>query len=253
MRGLQNIMKKNVFSSNAFSGKRALITGATGGIGREIARILSSSGGEVIITDFEATRLEELSVSLPSNTTIFAGDLSDSDSIKELVSVAGEVDFLLHVAGVYPESPLQTMTDEELDRVFNINVKAVFALTREIEPHLNDGGAIVNFGSIAGARGSKNHSHYAATKGAISSFSKSMALELADRNIRVNTIAPGIIKTPMIKDLMDTSGNSILINTPLGRLGTAEEVAGAAAFLCSDLATFITGETIHVNGGFYMA
>lgn len=246
-------MNNRIFSEDAFSGKRALITGATGGIGREVAKILSSSGAEVVITDFELPKLEELSSSLSNGVTVFAGDLSDKESIKELVAVAGKVDYLLHVAGIYPEAPLKEITDEDLDKVLAINVKAVLALTREIEANLNEGGAIVNFGSIAGARGSKFHSHYAASKGAISSFSKSIALELADRNIRVNTIAPGIIETPMTEALMDASGDSILMNTPLKRLGAAEEVAGAAAFLCSDLATFITGETIHVNGGFYMA
>ncbi|MCY1558480.1 3-oxoacyl-[acyl-carrier-protein] reductase FabG [compost metagenome] len=118
-------------------------------------------------------------------------------------------------------------------------------------PHLSDNSSIVNLSSIAGHRGSSEHAHYSASKGAVSSFSKSLAIELAPRT-RVNLVAPGIIETPMTTELLREKGQLLLDGTPLKRFGTAEEVAGAIVFLCSPLASFVTGETLHVNGGLYM-
>lgn len=245
------------FSATAFVGKTALITGAAGGIGGAIARILSSGGAKLILTDLHRESLEELATDLvPDRTVLISGDLCSRDLQEKLVACAeseGGIDFLIPTAGIYPESSLGNITDEAWEKVFAVNVTAVFSLTRGIAPHLKDYASVVNFGSIAGARGSADHSHYAATKGAISSFSQSLAREWGARGIRVNTIAPGIINTSMTDDLMSSSGETILSNTPLHRLGTAGEVAATAAFLCTDLAAFITGETIHVNGGFHMA
>lgn len=245
------------FSATAFAGKTALITGAAGGIGGAIARILSAGGAKLILMDLHREPLEELAADLARDRTLLiSGDLCSRDIQRELVTCAeseGGIDFLIPAAGIYPEASLENITDEAWETVFAVNVTAVFSLTREIAPHLKDHASVVNFGSIAGARGSADHSHYAATKGAIASFSQSLAREWGARGIRVNTIAPGIIDTSMTDDLMRHSGESILSNTPLHRLGTAEEVAATAAFLCTDLAAFITGETIHVNGGFHMA
>lgn len=243
------------FSPTAFAGKTALITGAAGGIGWAAAHIFAEAGAKLILTDLHREPLDGLAAELdPSRTVIISGDLRNEGSRAELViSAAKGIDFLIPAAGVYPESPIEEITDAAWDQVFAVNVTAVFALTRELGPYLRNNGSVVNFGSIAGARGSANHSHYAATKGAIVAFSRSLAREWGVRGIRVNTIAPGIIDTPMTDDLLAHSSDAILSNTPLRRLGTAEEVAATAAFLCTDLAAFITGETIHVNGGFHMA
>lgn len=245
------------FSSTAFAGKTALITGAAGEIGWAVAQILSSGGAKLILTDLHQELLEGLSARLdPDRTVIISGDLCVKETQEELVARAesgGGIDFFIPAAGIYPEAPLGKITDEAWGKVFAVNITAVFSLTRELASHLRNNGSVVNFGSIAGARGSADHSHYAATKGAIASFSRSLAREWGERGIRVNTIAPGIIDTSMTDELMSSSGETILSNTPLHRLGTAEEVAATAAFLCTDLAAFITGETIHVNGGFHMA
>ncbi len=144
------------------------------------------------------------------------------------------------------------MTDEQWRETIGINLDGVFYTCRAIAPLLRDGGAIVNIASMAGHRGSYQHAHYAAAKGAVLSFSRSLALELAPR-IRVNAVSPGLIDTPMVKPLLAARGDELLAATPLKRLGQPEEVARAIAFLCSDWASFITGETLHINGGLYIA
>lgn len=248
----------STFSSTAFAGKRALITGAAGGIGSQCARLLAGSGAELVLTDVNHAGLEQLAADLGTATevTVLSGELTSKEGRTKLVKAAeelGGIDFLLPAAGIYPESPLTNITDEDWDLTIAVNLTSVFALIRDLVPHLKPGGSIVNFGSIAGARGSKNHSHYAASKGAIAAFTRSIAQELAERGIRANTIAPGIIATSMTDELLSVAGASLINDTPLHRLGTAEEVAGTAVFLCTDLAGFITGSTIHVNGGLHMA
>ena len=248
----------STFSSTAFAGKRALITGAAGGIGSQCARLLAGSGAELVLTDVNHAGLEQLAADLGTATevTVLSGELTSKEGRTKLGKAAeelGGIDFLLPAAGIYPESPLTNITDEDWDLTIAVNLTSIFALTRDLVPHLKPGGSIVNFGSIAGARGSKNHSHYAASKGAIAAFTRSIAQELAERGIRANTIAPGIIATSMADELLSVAGDSLINDTPLHRLGTAEEVAGTAVFLCSDLAGFITGSTIHVNGGLHMA
>ncbi|SDS77312.1 SDR family NAD(P)-dependent oxidoreductase [Corynebacterium timonense] len=241
------------FSPSAFAGQRALITGAAGGIGAACAELFAAAGADLILADVDAERVDTLAAELGARAA--AGDLTDPAARAELVGLveaAGGVDLLVPAAGVYPEAPVTEMSDEAWERVFAVNLGAVFALTRDLAAHVRDGGAVVTFGSIAGARGSRNHSAYAATKGAIASFTRSIALEFAGRAIRANAVAPGIIETAMSADLVAGSGESLLANTPLGRLGTAREVAGVVAFLCSDAASFITGEVIHVNGGLHM-
>lgn len=248
--------------SDGLKGKKALITGAAGGIGAECARLFAAEGTNLILTDVNAERLEESVAALKEATDgavhidYLAGDVLSEDFRAELVKLveqAGHLDFLVPAAGIYPESPLGEMTDDAWDRVFNINLKSVFSLTRDVAPLLNEGASVVNFASIAGARGSANHAHYAATKGAIVSFTKSLAIELGSRGIRVNSVAPGIIDTTMVEDLMKSSGDTILASTPLHRLGHPAEIAAGVVFLCTAGAGFITGETLHINGGFYMA
>lgn len=249
-----------VFGAELFRNKQVLITGAGGGIGRACVRAFAAAGADILLSDIGRPDLlvtvESLQVEFPeARFRVHSGDLTQPSVRAELVdsALAFGVDHFIPAAGIYPEASLENIEDSDWDRVLEVNLTSVFALTRELVPHIRERGSIVNFGSIAGARGSAHHSHYAATKGAIASFSRSIAMELASRRIRVNTVAPGIIATAMTDDLVRVSGGDLLKATPLGRFGTPEEIAAVVVFLCSDGAGFITGETIHVNGGLYMA
>lgn len=160
----------------------------------------------------------------------------------------GHADFLVTGAGVYRDQLVASMSDEQWRETLGINLDGVFFTCRAVAPLLRDGGAIVNIASMAGHRGSYQHAHYAAAKGAVLSFSRSLALELAPR-IRVNAVSPGLIDTPLIRPLLAAKGDELIKATPLKRLGRPEEVARAVAFLCSDWASFVNGETLHINGG----
>ena len=144
------------------------------------------------------------------------------------------------------------MTDEKWAETIGINLDGVFYTCRAAVPKLRDGGAVVNIASMAGHRGSYQHAHYAAAKGGVLTFSRSLMHELAPRGIRVNCVSPGLIDTPLIQPLLAVQGDTLLKATPLKRLGTTEEVAKAIAFLCSDWASFVNGETLHINGGLYV-
>jgi 3-oxoacyl-[acyl-carrier protein] reductase len=144
------------------------------------------------------------------------------------------------------------MTDAAWRACLAVNLDGTMALCRAAVPHMGEGGAIVTLASIAGHRGSAGHAHYAAAKGGVLAFTRSLAAELSPRGIRANAVSPGLIDTPMIAAMMAERGPSLVAQTPLRRLGTAAEVAGAVLFLASDLASFVTGETLHVNGGLYI-
>ena len=181
-------------------------------------------------------------------------DVSAAAGNEQIVAAAadryGRVDDVVLAAGIYPEGPLLETSDEEWRRTLAVNLDSAFYLLRAVQPHLDRRGSIVALTSIAGARGSKNHAAYAATKGALLSLVRSMAWELTPA--RVNAVAPGVIETTMTDGLRAQRSEPLLQQTPLGRFGTAEEVAGVIAFLCSPAASFITGEVIHVNGGLHM-
>ncbi|MGO1789515.1 MAG: SDR family NAD(P)-dependent oxidoreductase [Micrococcaceae bacterium] len=240
-----------------FSGRRVLITGAAGGIGGECARLLDTAGAELVLMDLNEDRLHELRDELGTthNHRVVAGDLSDAATLEQLVAVVEHgpgVDALIPAAGIYRDQLITEMTWDQWRQTISVNLDAVFAVTQTVLPFLNDHASIVNFDSLAGARGSRTHAHYAATKAAITAFGRSLALEVGHRGIRVNSVAPGIIRTSMTDRLVDASGETLLEQTPLGRYGTAEEVADVVLFLCSDASSFINGEVIHVNGGLYM-
>jgi len=163
----------------------------------------------------------------------------------------GGADYLVTGAGLYIDQLVETMTDAQWRQTIGVNLDGVFYICRAMIPVLRDGGAIVNIASMAAHRGSYQHAHYSAAKGAVLSLTRSLAVELAPR-IRVNAVSPGLIDTPLIQPLLKVRGQQLLDATPMKRLGQPEEVANVIAFLCSDLASFLTAETIHINGGLYV-
>ncbi|MBI3515745.1 MAG: SDR family oxidoreductase [Proteobacteria bacterium] len=242
-----------------FGGKTLLLTGANGGITRAIARLFHVLGANLVLSDLNEAGLKGFGAELdPAGTRVatLKGDATksaDSDAAVKLAQERfGGIDFLVTGAGLYRDQVIATMTDEQWRQTIGANLDGVFYICRAASPALRDGGAVVNIASMAGHRGSHQHAHYAAAKGAVLSFTRSLALELAPR-VRVNAVSPGLIDTPMVVPLLKVRGPQLIDQTPLKRLGTPEEVARVIAFLCSDWASFVTGETVHINGGLYIA
>lgn len=232
-----------------------IVTGAAGAIGAATARQLAARGDALVLSDRSGEALERLAGELTgADVTVVPADVSVADGNDAIVHAAverhGRVDGVVLAAGIYPEAPLAETSDEDWRRAMAVNLDSAFYLMRAVAPHLAPGAGIVALTSIAGARGSRNHAAYAATKGGLLSLVRSMAWELAPA--RVNAVAPGVIETAMTDALRAASAPGLLAQTPLGRFGTAEEVAGVIAFLCSPAAGFVTGEVIHVNGGLHM-
>ncbi|MBL4576006.1 MAG: SDR family oxidoreductase [Opitutaceae bacterium] len=241
-----------------FSGRVLLLTGANGGISRAIATMFFNQGAHCFLTDIDEQGVTDFAQSLDPSGTRCVGmkqDVTlshDADLVMEAVkSKFGHLDYLVTSAGFYRDQMIHSMTDTQWQDSLGINLNGVFYTCRAAIPLLADGGAIVNISSMSGHRGSFMHSDYAASKGGVLAFTRTLALELAPR-IRVNAISPGLIDTPMVQPLMDKQGPKLMEATPLKRLGSPREVAGAVAYLCSDLASFVTAETIHVNGGLYV-
>lgn len=240
-----------------FTGKTLLLTGANGGIGREVATIFAEAGANLVLADRDLVPLEDFASSLggAGRKLVLAMDAADPASAQALVAAAVDafrsVDYVVPSAGIYLAEPFARMTDEQWRRTLSINLDGVFYLLSRVQSHLAEGSAIVNLTSLAGHRGAFTNAHYSASKGALTSLTRSLARELGPRT-RVNAVAPGIIETPMTRDLLATRGESSIAQTPLARLGQPSEIASVIAFLCSDAASFITGETVHVNGGIYM-
>ncbi|MFC4173993.1 SDR family NAD(P)-dependent oxidoreductase [Microvirga sp. GCM10011540] len=242
-----------------FSQKTLFLTGANGSISRAIARIFFGLGANCVLTDLDESGIQTFANDLDPSGERALGlrqDAASSADAENAVALAsdrfGKVDFVVTGAGLYRDQMIADMTDEQWRQSIDINLSGVFYTCRAAIPVLADGGAIVNIASMAGHRGSYKHAHYAAAKGGVLTFSRSLALELAPR-IRVNAVSPGLIEGPMVQPLLDARGPELMAQTPLKRLGTPEEVARLVTFLCSDWASFITGETVHVNGGLYIA
>lgn len=240
------------------SGKVLLLTGANGAIGRAIARLFHRHGATCVLTDLDEAGMADFARELdPGGSRALAlrqdaAQAGDAEHVAEAaVARFGRIDALVTAAGLYRERLVGEMSEAEWRQSIAINLDGVFHSCRAAIPHLAKGGAIVNIASMAGHRGSYAHAHYAAAKGGVLSLTRSLALELAPR-IRVNAVSPGLIEGPMVQPLLARKPE-LIPNTPMRRLGTADEVAGVVAFLCSDLARFVTGETIHVNGGLHVA
>lgn len=242
-----------------FTGKTLLLTGAAGTIGQAIAKRFYEGGANCVLTDLDLDAVTVFARTLdPDLKRILTlkQDATKSEDANRVTAEAakrfGGIDALVTSAGLYRDAVVAEMTDAQWQQTIAINLDGVFYTCRAAIPHMNEGSAIVNIASLAGHRGSQAHAHYAAAKGGVVVFSRSLAVELAPK-IRVNSIAPGLIDGPMVQNLLQLTGDKFIQATPMKRLGTADEIAGAIAFLCSDDASFITAESLHVNGGLYIA
>ncbi|NNE25143.1 MAG: 3-oxoacyl-[acyl-carrier-protein] reductase [Rhizobiales bacterium] len=238
--------------------KCALVTGATGGIGAAIARTLHGAGATVGLSGTRVNVLEELAGELGSRAHVLPCNLGDAEEVGRLVPSAeaamGQVDILVNNAGITRDNIAMRMKDEEWNQVLEVNLTAGFQLARAVMRGMmkRRHGRIISITSVVGVTGNAGQANYAAAKAGIIGMSKSLAQELASRNITVNCIAPGFIETAMTDALNDAQRESILANVPAGRLGTSDEIASAALYLASTEASYVTGQTLHVNGGMAM-
>lgn len=233
----------------------ALVTGATGGIGCEIAKILHKQGAIVAISGTRETILNELAAELGDRVHVFTCNLADKDSVEALIpnveEKLGKVDILVNNAGITRDGLIMRMKDADWEEVINVNLTSAFRLCRAVTKGMMKRryGRIINIASVVGFTGNPGQVNYVASKAGIIGMSKSLAMELATRGITVNCVAPGFIASAMTDVLSDNVKENILGNIPMKRMGTAEEIATSVAFLASQEAAYITGQTIHVNGG----
>jgi 3-oxoacyl-[acyl-carrier protein] reductase len=234
----------------SLDGKQALVTGGSRGIGAAIARELASAGADVVV-GFQSGADEATSLAEEIGGRAVQADVSSPDDAARLVEEAGELDILVNNAGLTRDGVLARMSDEDWRVVLETNLSSVFYTCRAVtRPMMKKrGGAIVNISSIVGLRGNWGQANYAASKAGIIGFTKSLARELGSRGVRANVVAPGYVRTRLTEVLPDEAIRTMLENTPLGRIGEPADVAGAVRFLCSDEASFITGEVLLVDGG----
>jgi 3-oxoacyl-[acyl-carrier protein] reductase len=236
----------------------ALVTGASRGIGKAIAEKLVADGFFVVGTATTDSGAEAISAYLSQNGKGLKLNVADADSIEDVVKTVndsfGAPTVLVNNAGVTKDNLLMRMKDDEWNDIINTNLTSVFRMSKAVLRGMMKAktGRIINISSVVGATGNAGQANYAAAKAGMIGFAKSMAKEVGSRNITINTVAPGFIDTDMTKELSDDIKNSLLASIPLSRLGAASEVAHAVAFLASEGAAYITGETLHVNGGLYM-
>jgi len=241
------------------TGKTALVTGATGGIGGAIARALHAQGASVVLSGTREAVLQELAAELGERAFVAAANLSDAASVDGLVGRAEEaagagLDILVANAGITKDGLLMRMKDEDFESVLKVNLEGYFRLTRAAMKGMmkRRTGRIIGITSVVGVTGNPGQTNYAASKAGMIGFSKSLAQEVGSRGITVNCIAPGFITSPMTDVLNEQQREGILRNIPAGRLGTGDEIAAAAVYLSSDEAAYVTGQTLHVNGGMAM-
>jgi 3-oxoacyl-[acyl-carrier protein] reductase len=240
------------------TGKGALVTGATGGIGGAIARALHAQGAKVGISGTKADKLEALAAELGDRIFVMPCDLRDRPAVAQLPEAAekllGQVDILVNNAGITHDNLFMRMKDEEWDDVIAVNLTSVFVLTRGILRNMmrRRYGRIVNIASISGVLGNPGQPNYSASKAGLVGMTKSLAREVSSRGITANCIAPGFIKTPMTDVLTPKQVEVIAAAIPAQTFGKPEDIAGAVVYLASDEASYVTGETIHVNGGMVM-
>ena len=234
------------------TGKVALITGATGGIGGAIARKMRDAGATVVVSGRNIAKMDaefgDEYIKIPCD---LAADGGAVELVMNTIEAAGKIDILINNAGITRDTLLMRMTDEQFDEVINTNLRSCFKMCRAaIMPMMkNRFGRIINMASIIGTIGGPGQANYAASKGGMIAMTKSIAAEVASRGITANAIAPGFIKTPMTDVLPDELKKSYLTQIPAGRFGEPDDIANACVFLASDEASYINGQTLHVNGG----
>lgn len=239
-------------------GKKVLVTGATGGLGAEIARAFHQQGAHVAISGTRREKLEELAHELGDRVSVIPCDLSSVESTQRLIpeteSALGGLDVLVNNAGLTQDGLLLRMSDDQWNNVINVNLSSVFRLSREAIKGMmkQRRGRIINITSIVGVTGNAGQANYAASKAGIIGLSKSLAAEVATRGITVNCIAPGFIESPMTSVLNDKQREKILSEIPQGGIGSPQDIAAGVVFLASEEAKYITGQTLHINGGMTM-
>jgi 3-oxoacyl-[acyl-carrier protein] reductase len=240
------------------SGKVALVTGASGGIGGAIAKALHAQGATVVLSGTRAEALEALKGELGDRAHMATCNLADAASVEALPKtaeqLAGPIDILVNNAGVTRDNLFMRMKDEEWDQVIAVDLTAAFRLSRAVLRGMmkKRWGRIVSITSVVGTMGNPGQGNYAAAKAGLVGMSKSLAYEVASRNITVNCIAPGFIATAMTDVLADAQKTQLLSRIPAGRMGEVREIAGAVVYLASEEASYITGQTLHINGGMAM-
>jgi 3-oxoacyl-[acyl-carrier protein] reductase len=243
----------------SLQGKTALVTGATGGIGESIARALHAQGAVVGLSGRNIDKLNALAANLKDRVHVLPADLSDAAAADKLVADAGaamggKIDILINNAGLTKDNLALRMKDDEWQQVLDVNLSAPFKLARACMKGMmkNRFGRIVNISSVVGVTGNPGQANYVASKAGMIGWSKAVAAELASRNVTVNCIAPGFIATAMTGALDDKQKAVIDAQIPMGRMGSPDDIAAAAVYLASDEAAYVTGQTLHVNGGMAM-
>jgi 3-oxoacyl-[acyl-carrier protein] reductase len=240
------------------AGKTALVTGASGGIGAEIARALHAQGAVVALSGTRRDALDSLAGEFSERVHVLPADLSDPAAAPALIAAAeaamGSVEILVNNAGLTKDGLAMRMSDADWARVLDVDLGAPFRLSRAALKFMmrRKSGRIINIGSIVGATGNPGQANYCAAKAGLVGLTKSLAQEIASRNITVNLIAPGFIATPMTDALNETQKSALAEKIPLGRLGTPADIAAAVVYLASNEAAWITGTTLHINGGMAM-
>jgi len=240
------------------TGKCALVTGSTGGIGESIARAMHAQGATITISGRNEAKLKQLSDSLGSRVHIVVADLSSAGAGDELIKSAeaamGQIDILVNNAGLTRDNLSMRMKDDEWADVINVNLTVPFQMARAVQRGMMKRryGRIINISSVVGTTGNPGQANYVASKAGMTGWTKAMAAEIASRNITVNCIAPGFIATNMTDVLTDDQKAKINATIPMARMGSAEDIAAASVFLASAEAGYVTGATIHVNGGMAM-
>ena len=239
-------------------GNVALITGATGGIGMSIAKQMKSSGAKLILSGTRQEVLSKLELELGDDVKTIVTDLSDKNDVMSLANKAeetfGSIDILINNAGITADGLLLRMKDEDWDKVIDINLSSSMRLTRQVIRGMikRRYGRIIFISSIVGYTGNAGQSNYSASKSALSGLTKSIAAEVAGRGITCNLIAPGFISTPMTDKLSEDQKNNIIKNIPIDRLGKPSDISSGCLYLSSNEASFVTGTTLHINGGMSM-
>lgn len=240
------------------NGKKVLITGASGAIGAQIAKTLHQRGAEVAISGTRLESLNALANELGSRCHVLTCDLGNAEAVNDLYTKAeaamGSVDVLVNNAGMNRDNLMIRMKDEDWDAVLNVNLGSVFRLSRSALKSMmkNRWGRIINITSVVGVTGNAGQANYSAAKAGMIGMSKSLAKEVASRGITVNCVAPGFIESPMTAKLPENYRDELLSQIPVGRMGSPEDIAEAVAYLASPCANYVTGQTIHVNGGMAM-